>query len=272
MNSTLKTYKILAVFLSFTVIISTVSASQNNEILSKINQAYKAFDYNNVINICQKSLQDSSAITQDLLVEIYRYMGLSYYALDEMGPSYRKFYQLLELQPQYQLDLSTTPPKIQRFFNEIKTNMDQSGQQTTITTTDTIYQYMGPEKKSIIYSFILPGSGHLREGFTTKGWILTGAALATLGSSVYFIVETNRLEKEYLNTVNKDLIEQKYQDYNDAYRWRNISLGLYAGIWLYSQIDLLLISTNENDASTGLHIKPAMFDEHTPAVLFSYRF
>ena len=260
---------LLIVYLSLNTL---VTASDNTQILTKIDQAYTSFDYNSVINICQKTLQDSTLSDPDLLAELYRFMGLSYYALGEMGPSYNRFHQLLVINPRYQLDPAVTPPKILRFFNEIKTNMDQSDHQTTITLMDTIYQYAGPEKKSIVYSFILPGSGHLREGFKTKGWILTGAALATLGSSVYLIVETNRLEKEYLNTVNKDLIEQKYQDYNDVYRWRNISLGLYAGIWLYSQIDLLLISTNENYTNTGLRLKPVMFNEHTPAVLLSYQF
>lgn len=266
-----KIYQHFFSFIFLAVLIGLTRASDDN-LFIKIDQAYKSFGYNDVVALCQKALKDPLATNPDTLVQLYSYMGLSYYALDEMGPSYNKFYQLLKINPQYQLDPAVTPPKILRFFDEIKASMNQMHSNNVSAIPDTVFIPTGPDKTSIIYSFILPGSGHIREGYQTKGWILTTAALVTLGSSVYYIIETNKREKDYLNAVDKDIIEQEYQKYNDAYRLRNLSLGLFAGVWLYSQIDLLLISPEKQITNSGLQIKAIMYDEYTPAFLLSYRF
>jgi hypothetical protein len=271
MKLTPKTKQFIFSILFLMLVISLAHAADDNHI-DKIDQAYKSFNYDEVIILCQKALQDTSQTNPDLLVDIYKYMGLSYYALGEMGPSYNKFYILLTLNSQYQLDPSRTPPKVLRFYDEIKATFKESPDKNTTAKSDTVILYNGPEKLSLIYSFILPGSGHLREGFKTKGWILTSAALVTLGSSIYFIVETNNREKEYLNAIEKDIIEQKYQEYNDAYRLRNISLGLFAGVWLYSQIDLLFISSYEKNSKSGLNIQAGMNDKFTPSISITYRF
>ena len=266
-----KIYQHFFSFVFLALLIGLARASDDN-LFIKIDQSYKSFNYDEVIILCQKALQDSSVTNQDTLADIYRFMGLSYYALGEMGPSYNKFHLLLKLNPQYQLDPSVTPPKILRFFDEIKASMKQMHSGNVSAIPDTVFIPTGPDKTSIIYSFILPGSGHIREGYQTKGWILTTAALVTLGSSVYFIIETNKREKDYLNEVDKNIIEQEYQKYNDAYQRRNLSLGLFAGVWLYSQIDLLLISPEKQITNSGLQLKAIMYDEFTPAVLLSYSF
>ncbi len=266
-----KIYRHILSFVFLALFIGLVRASDDN-LFIKIDQSYKSFNYDEVIILCQKALQDSSVTNQVTLADIYRFMGLSYYALGEMGPSYNKFNLLLKLNPQYQLDPSVTPPKILRFFNEIKVSIKQMDSNNVSAIPDTVYIPAGPDKTSIIYSFVLPGSGHIREGYRTKGWILTTTALVTLGSSVYFIIETNKREKDYLNAVDKDIIEQEYRKYNDAYHKRNLSLGLFAGLWLYSQIDLLLLSPAEHITNSGLQLKAIMYDEYTPAVLLSFRF
>ncbi len=253
-------------------ILTSAIAQEHTDIFSDIDQAYKSFRYDDVIHGCQKLLGDSAMARTGQLPEIYRYMALAYYALGEMGPSYGKFYQLLLADPQYQLDPVTTPPKILRFFNEIKSTLPPLNTDTVSAQKDTLYIFKGPEHQSILYSFILPGTGHLREGFKTKGWLITSGAALTLASSVYFIFETNRREKEYLNAVDKDIIEQKYSDYNESYRLRNISIGLYAAIWLYAQIDLLLISEKKVPQTSGMTLGPTMLDSYTPALSVSYQF
>jgi hypothetical protein len=271
MKLTAKAKQYICSILFLMLFINLLQASDDN-FLNNIDQAYKSFNYDEVIILCQKALQDTAQSNPETLVDIYRFMGLSYYALGEMGPSYNKFHLLLTLNPRYQLDPSRTPPKVLRFFNEIKATFKERPDKSTITRSDTVFFHDGPGKSSLIYSFILPGSGHVHEGFKTKGWILTSSALVALGSSIYFIFETNNREKNYLNAVEKDIIEQKYQEYNDAYRMRNLSLGLFAGVWLYSQIDLLFISSYEQNYKSGLSIHAGIYDTCTPSIFVTYRF
>jgi hypothetical protein len=91
----------------------------------------------------------------------------------------------------------------------------------------------------------LPGLGHLYNESTTKGWILTSLSAVSLTSIIYFIVDSNKKEKEYLQERNRDLIEDKYDSYNLSSGLKNISIGSFVVIWLYSQFDLLLLSEDD---------------------------
>jgi hypothetical protein len=59
---------------------------------------------------------------------------------------------------------------------------------------------------------------------------------------LYFIIDTNRKENDYLNTTNKQDINQKYSAFNNAFKTRNTLITTYALMWLYNQLDILFFS------------------------------
>lgn len=103
--------------------------------------------------------------------------------------------------------------------------------------------------KSVLYSLLLPGLGHLKRESSTKGWLLFGAGIITLSGSVYYIIDTNQKEKDYLNASKKAEIEYKYETYNTAYKRRNLFIIAYATVWVFSQLDLLFLSQNGKNTS-----------------------
>jgi hypothetical protein len=82
----------------------------------------------------------------------------------------------------------------------------------------------------------------LYQGSSLKAWTLTGLSAAAIGSIIYFSIDANKKEELYSKETDPGLIEYRYDNYNRAYQLRNISIAAFAGIWLYSQIDLLFFS------------------------------
>ena len=91
--------------------------------------------------------------------------------------------------------------------------------------------------------------------YTAKGILFMGAGLLTLGSSVYFFIDANNKENKYLNETDPRVIGSRYNDYNSAYKIRNTLIISYIVIWIYTQIDMLLFSRNddsiENNSTSG---------------------
>jgi hypothetical protein len=86
-------------------------------------------------------------------------------------------------------------------------------------------------------------------GNSTKGWLMSTASAALIGGIIYYIFETNSRENDYLFESNKEKIAAAYDNYNSAYKIRNSLIISYALLWIYSQLDILLLS--ESDFATG---------------------
>ena len=229
----------ITVLLYLTIQYSTAEAAktQNGDIV----RAYQSFQYNNVISLCQMVIADSSNRDSTEIKDAYLYQGLAGYALGNMEQAFASFISLLRYDPGFTMDAAETPPKIIRFFNSIKSEFavlripDRNLNNEHGSTANP-----GISGTSLIYSFFLPGSGHIREGQKTRGWILASASAITLASTVYYTVDTINKEKEYLNAVDKADIDQKYQAFNQSFKRRNISALLFGLVWVYTQVDLIL--------------------------------
>ena len=79
-----------------------------------------------------------------------------------------------------------------------------------------------------------------------------------MASGIYYIVKTNSREHDYLNETDRQKIAEKYDDYNSAYKTRNILLGAYAAIWTVAQLDLLFFSHDELSGTLSLSYRNTM--------------
>lgn len=221
--------------------------------IETLNHHFQSFNYQEVINIADSILSTEKTISDSEKIEIYRLKGVSHFALLQMQSAFKSFINILKIDENYEMDIIQNSPKIVRYFNEIKMTYTEEKihslkkeEQFKIALSDQrkeLYTSLG-------YSLILPGLGHLYRNEKTKGLLLTSATIAVLSSSIYFIIDTNHKEKNYLNEVEKQKIEIKYNSYNKSYRYRNISLVLLSAIWIYTQTDLLIFrDTNSHNFS-----------------------
>ena len=104
---------------------------------------------------------------------------------------------------------------------------------------------LNPQRGAVIKNILLPGLGQLHNGNSAKGWITTSASILNLGTLIYFAIDANKKQNAYLMETDRNLIQLKYDDYNRSYKIRNAFIISYAAIWLYSQIDFLFFSENQ---------------------------
>ena len=236
------------------MVITESFPQQVEDQLQQVYDKYKNFDYQGVIKSGDQILKKGKNLTRQDSLEIFRLQGLSYYSIADMSGALHCFISVLRLQPDYQMQVRDNPPKVINFFEEIRRDVMESEESGNLRkernsfiakdlsdSTKEEFDYTR-RTRAIGYSLILPGMGHLKNGQSRKGWILLASGLATLGSSVFFTIDAGKKEDAYLAATIKEEIETKYSNYNQAYKLRNTSYILYAGIWIYTQVDLLFWS------------------------------
>lgn len=254
----------------------------NGDSLKILKKQFESFEYQKVINRANRLLAGKDTISKANLKEIYRMKGISHFSINQDDSARYSFRQILKIDSTYNLDSSKTSPKIVAFFNDIKNNFLKELieiRKLAAARTDTVYvpQYVrninSEEnlKKSIALSVIFPGLGHLNRGYTAKGWIFTTLTAATLGSTIYFIYDTNKRHREYKNQTETSSILSKYIGYNSAFKKRNISIIALAAVWLYTQIDLLFISNDTHEELQTVSI-PQMNYDNLRGIQLSYQF
>ncbi len=264
--------KIFWITCTFLLICSINSFSQvNGDSLKVLKKQFETFEYQKVINRANLLLARKDTISKANLKEIYRMKGISHFSINQDDSARYSFRQILQLDSTYNLDSSKTSPKIVTFFNEIKKNFRKEQierKRIEAAKSDTVYvpQYVRninseeSLKHAVALSLIFPGWGHFQQGYTAKGLVFSTLTLATLGSTVYFIFDTNKRRKEYLNQTDPSPILAKYNSYNTAFHKRNICIFALAAVWLYTQIDLLFISNDNHEKQQTVYIPQMNYD------------
>jgi len=238
---------------------SQAFAQQNGDSLNVLRNQFEAFRYGEVVKTGEKMLVHKKLFNKEQLVEIYRLIGVSEFSLMNDTAAKNNFMQILKINSLYSLDSVKTSPKIIAFFNQIKEEYNKQfikEGKNKIIKTDTVYitkkvpieTNVVDIKPYIIRSLIFPGWGQLYYNKNdAKGWVLTSLGAVSLVSSVYFIIDSNKKQKTYLNDVNPLTIQSDYNKYNTSYKMKNISIISFVAVWLYSQIDVLFISNFHNN-------------------------
>lgn len=248
------------------LLLLTVSAAAQDEspVLEKLRSLFQSFTYNEVIELSDSILNDTDAFDSNQLAEVYLYRAASFYNLWDEESAEDAFIHLLQLNKDYVLDKSTFSPKIITFYNEIKSEYLQSIRppDTTSAKEDTLQIMTTAENEELLIqqkemltgisvrSMLLPGWGHIyRDESTLSGWLLTGASILTLGSTLYYFYETDNKRDAYLNAIEQAEIDKAYEEYNDAYLFRNYSLIAFITVWIYAQLDIHFFSQDHSGRS-----------------------
>lgn len=266
-------------FLIVSIFISALYPQSPSHQLDNLTAKYKVFAYQQVTQLADSMLNYQEDFTTAEQCEIFRLKANAHYALTDMKSALNSFVSLLQLDSEYQLNPRYNSPKVIEFFEEIRSNFrlltdekhtftDSSTEPPTVLR-DTVIIEATNFNSHLGYSLVFPGLGHFRRGQSHKGWILMGASLLSLGSGVYYAVETSRREDEYLQATDIKDIAEKYNQYNDAYKLRNLSFLSFAAIWIYTQIDFLFFFDGYSDKG----FKMSLAEHHQSySIQFQYQF
>lgn len=235
-----------------------ISFSQTKITIEEIKEKYESFEYRDVIRLSEIFLFDNSGISKEDSIEVLTMKAVSYYSLNEEISAEKTLRQIIDLDRNYELNPSTVSPKIISLFEQLKIQYappmkeEQQNESVKEPVQKPDYNLLISTKNDVYVntfsrSVVFPGLGHLYLNNSAKGWVLTALTAVTLPTMVYFIFDASSTEKDYLNEVDASLIEQKYSEYNSAYKTRNFFIAAFAVVWFYSQIDLLF---NSSDAFT----------------------
>ena len=239
----------------FSLFCTFAFAQHLNDAVEVVAIPFKSFRYSEVIATADSILSQDSLLTSPNLIEISRMKAISHFSLAEELFARNCFNDILKIDPKFKLDPVQNSPKIISFFNQIKLDYlqsqiilgDQSPVEQKINQSKKMFT-LNPQKSmksAMVKSMLFPGWGHINFDKKKSGILLISCTLSTLPLMVYYIFDTNKKEKDYLNETDFNEISNKYDDYNKSYKIRNGFITGYTLIWLYSQWDLFSNDSKE---------------------------
>jgi len=231
--------------------------------LSIMKKKFEQFKYGDVISIANKLLLKKAPFKRADIIDIYKLKGISHYSLSEDDAARKSFIEILRMDTSYTFDSTKISPKIISFYNQVKQNYIQQQKEIearTVVRIDTVYvpqtrydtEHERRLKNAVARSLIIPGLGQWYLETNFKNILFTVLGTASLASSIYYFLKTDEDQKAYLIETNPDQIQSKYNEYNDSFKRRNISLITFGVLWVYSQLDLLFFN---DDASNQTILK-----------------
>jgi len=248
--------------LLFLVVMLNFSLKSQDYSLSHLTSVFENFEYSEAILLADSILQDKN-ITPALKNEVLLIKAISHYSLSQEVQSRKCFIEMMKNDPNLQLDSNTVAPKILSLFLSVKEEFNDlftKGSETNENLIDrsklsdaeisSLISRYDNYSAAIYKSILIPGWGHYSIEQKTKGLLIEAASLLNLGGIVYFTLLTREKERSYLGSIDPVQIQIDYVSFNKAYKTRNYLIASYIGIWLYTQIDLLLFDHTENVLNT----------------------
>jgi len=244
------------------LVLLMVGSMLNAQTLESLRLKYERFEYQAVVDQARQMRQqgqpsDSASVKQVLLLS-----AMSNYALLNVDAAMADFQELLRLEPQFEPEAANTSPKIIQFFHAVKRRFPSAEKERVVVRMDTVRvekEIGRPMISALKRSLIWPGWGHCYLADRSKGRILRAASVLSLATAVYFTLDCHEKEEAYLCTIDRGLMDQRYNKYDRAYKMRNIAWGAFAATWLFSQADLLCFHHPALTGQLSLRAEPGQF-------------
>jgi len=232
--------------------------SQSTDLVNKMREAFQSFRYEKVIFMADSVIVNSPDLEKVELLEIYRLKAVSHYSIGQQPYSELAFKSMLQIDSNYVLDPAVNAPKIIRLYKTIKQAYKPIIKIDKFQTVfnDSIRQkgrdYMSATGRSIIF----PGWGHTYLEQEKGKWFMVGSAVL-IPLSVYFTAASWHYERKYLDEIDVQKIESRFNKYDKVYQTRNLVLSAYLVYWIYTQYDFFNQSDEQvDDPSVVIYISP----------------
>lgn len=249
-----------------------VTGQTKEEMLNNLYNRFESFDYEQVIKISDDLIQTKDIFDNNQIIEIYRIRAIAQFTVYNEDSAKSSLNEIITLNENYELDPVKNSPKLIALFEDLKQVYLIEKQNKSIQDSTRLYSSPVENKEPEIYytaedinfstslyrnsitrSILIPGWGHLYLGKQNlKGTILTVSSIGLLGGMIYYIIDSNKKEKAYLQESDKALIGEKYDSFNKSYKLRNLLITGFSAIWLYTQLDLLYFSSEHFNVKSSV--------------------
>ncbi len=127
--------------------------------------------------------------------------------------------------------------------------------------------------ENIWYSVFVPGLGQMESGHYGRGSIFLGAELLSLSALGIIhlqydrtVDQYDRAKDEYLNArfigdaqTAFALMNQKWEDADDLYKWQNVALGAAIGVWAVNIVDMVVLDRKDSRPLLSMEPRPGGF-------------
>jgi len=205
-----------------------------------LNEAIALYEQNQFEEAAQQlsgMLESYPAMDSRVLMEVHKYSAFCHAILGERDRAKEEFKKVLRLNPGLWLDEAEFPPKITAAFGRAKSELDielrrERNEQLRRTT----------RLEAGLRSAALPGWGQMYRGYTTKGYVLLGA---TIASAVGFgITRSAYLDAQdtYERAGKGADLDALFADVDKRADTVNRMAYILGGIWAYTFLDALIFA------------------------------
>ena len=231
----------LIIIISFSLIQLVCSQETDsltgNNIVEQLDRAYNQFDYQRSAELLNAAFNSLDQLSVNDRVEVYKYAAFIAFQNRNNTLTSNHFWNLLELDPNYVLDPVTTSPKLLTLFQKTKIEFLED-----MNRRFEVIQGEKNERDIAWRAFIFPGWEQWHRGYQTKGSILVGTGLFSVGGLVYSSIMASQKKNDYLDSKNPEEIANLYDEYNTHYQRQFYFAYAFITLWAISQIDLALWS------------------------------
>lgn len=194
------------------------------------------FNYPKVLTKGRFLLSEPNITKKDSL-KIYEYIINAAYSLNDTISAKNVIKDALKCSQNFSPDPRITSPKIISYFNSVKAKLDDSTQKVKSETTEPPSLTFEPvAAKYLLTSLLYPGSSHLIRGYK-KGYYFTGISSILLGTIVYSSIQVADTRDKYMRARSNVNFDELYNNYNSAYKIRNVLVFSYFVFNLYTLYD-----------------------------------
>ena len=247
----------IAFFVFYFLIFQEPRAQEKND-YEQILVNYQYNRYELVAEQTERYMATHENLSADSLIVLLEINAVCNFALNRTDKARESFFNILKLNENYEPDPKLISPKIIRFFKKVRKDYfllkeaflrkekEREANKKIILKRREFFEQQKSVALGSFLSVLYPGAGHLYlGGANIKSVALTSATTLLLLGGIYSAIKTNELKKDYMNEVDPVLIEEKYSDYNNAYRNRNMIFGAYLAVWVFAQLDFFWFDADE---------------------------
>ena len=192
-----------------------------------------------------RGLRSAEAIDDLAEIPFRVVLATIYVAREQQGFALSEFRRIIAINPAFEMDPVLTSPKIITVFGQAKREYVEQ----VLSQPEAFRLPEADAKLSASWrSAILPGWGQVYKQQKVKATVFGVLQAVTLAAFVAMAIETDARKDDYssVNVYGSPLISERFNDYQSAYRTRNILGYLTLGVYLVNYYDALYAPVRKN--------------------------